>query len=331
MIVCGGQGGDGRSITGYSNALCAVSECVVLAGQGGRGRGGRRQFINSSSRVIGYRCSVPNIEAIYCLRTARRRHCPSLSAFAPLRCAARCFHFLDLYPPTTARARNDMDLARVDDDDHTTHYYYHYPFFPGPLRHSFPQCFRFFPSLSHHSLTHLHRVNICLGPFPLPAFATTFLPLFSFCFRFGCTTPPISLVPSSFHVHPFTLSLSYDYFLLPRICIFLPLTTLTTRASPSFKSTHSLPLLSLSLSLIYPSTNISIPGPFRFRRIRDTTNNHAQVRYASTSYCTRSTGSTLYTCSALPCSMSLRRVNLIFIQRSLAVPPLTKERGWGLV
>ena len=145
-----------------------------------------------------------------------------------------------------------MDLARVDDDDHTTHYYYHYPFFPGPLRHSFPQCFRFFPSLSHHSLTHLHRVNICLGPFPLPAFATTFLPLFSFCFRFGGTTPPISLVPSSFHVHPFTLSLSYDYFLLPRICIFLPLTTLTTRASPSFKSTLS--TTTLTLSFICPPT-----------------------------------------------------------------------------
>lgn len=76
MIVCGGQGGDGRSITGYSNALCAVSECVVLAGQGrgGRGRGGRRQFINSSSRVIGYRCSVPNIEGT---------HSHLLSAYGP--------------------------------------------------------------------------------------------------------------------------------------------------------------------------------------------------------------------------------------------------------
>jgi len=230
-----------------------------------------------------------------------------------------------IYTPLRRRGRG---TARVDDDDHTTHYYYHYPFH---CVHSFSQNASDFPHLSLTPLTH-SLASFPLFPFlllrfsPSPPLNRHFSVLLLFQFWLYDPSDLSLWFSNSFHLHPFTLSLSYDYFLLPRICILPPLTTLTTRASPSssFKSTHSLPLLSLSLS--HPSVHQHIhPGPFRFRRIRDTTNNHAQVRYASTSHCTRSTGSTLYTCSALPCSMSLRRVNLIFIQRSLAAPPLMKE------
>ena len=278
---------------------------------GGGGGGGGRKFIYSSSRVIGYRCSVPNIELegthshfIVCVRPDddTARPCRVLCIPA-LRCTV--LSFFGFIPPTTARARNDVwtsfasMMMTIPLITITT-----ILFFPRPLRPLLLlKMLQIFPI----SLTHLHRFIIWPGPLTLPVFGTTLL-LLPF-WLYDPTDPDLSLV--SFHLHPFTLSLSYDYFLLPRICTFQPLTTLTTRASTSssFKSTHSLPLLSLSLSLIYLSTHTPIPGPFRFRRIRDTTNNHAQVRYASTSYCTRSTGSTLYTCSALPCSMSLRRVN----------------------
>jgi len=134
-------------------------------------------------------------------------------------------------------------------------------FFPRPLRLLLPsKCF-----ISLTPLTHLHRFIIWPGPLTLPAFGTTLL-LLPF-WLYDLTDPDLSLV--SFHLHPFTLSLSYDYFLLPRICIFLP--TLTTRASPSssFKSTHSLPLLSLShLSVhqhIHPRT-IQTPSHPRYHQ-----------------------------------------------------------------
>ena len=192
---------------------------------------------------------------------------PDLVGFcASLPCAARCFHFLDLYPPTTARARNDVwtSFASMMTIPLITITIF---FFPGPLRHSFPHNASDISHLSHHSLTCIVSSPAspsCFcnySPFPpLNLHFSVLLLLLPF-WLYDRTDLSLSLslwFPSSFHLHPFTLSLSYDYFLLPRICILPPL-TLTTRASPSssFKSTHSLPLLSLSLShpSIHPHTH----------------------------------------------------------------------------
>jgi len=164
---------------------------VVLAGRrGGGGRGGRK-FINSSSRVIGYRCSVPNIELegthshfIVCVRPDDD-NCPTLSAFVhPCPALHGAFIFW-IYTPLRRRGRGTMwtslasMMMTIPLITITT-----VLFFPWPLRHSFVQNAS---SLSHPSLTCIVSLfGPALLPFPL-------LELLSFCFRFGCTTPPIPI------------------------------------------------------------------------------------------------------------------------------------------
>jgi len=124
-----------------------------------------------------------------------------------------------------------------------------------------------FADVSHHSLTCIISLFasallpfLLLGLLSFPSFELSLLLLLPFWLY-----DPTSLslwLPSSFHLHPtpFTLSLSYDYFLLPHICIFLSLTTLTTRTSPS--SSLRVPFMEIVLMRArYGGVLLTVPAP----------------------------------------------------------------------